>query len=65
LLVVDKETVSSALNLRSHHPALVDAGLPNSSGPSRDGAEASSTTTSRHDDAAKAPQLIYLTGNRG
>jgi hypothetical protein len=65
LLVVDKETVTCVLNLRSHHLALIDAGLPNSSGPSRDGAEASSTTASSHGDAAKAPQLNYLTGNRG
>jgi hypothetical protein len=27
LLVVDKETVTSGLNLRSHHPALIDAGV--------------------------------------
>jgi hypothetical protein len=27
LLVVDKETVTGALNLRSHHPALIDAGV--------------------------------------
>ena len=27
LLVVDKETVTCALNLRSHHPALIDAGV--------------------------------------
>jgi hypothetical protein len=30
LRVVDKETVTCALNLRSHHSALIDAGLPNS-----------------------------------
>ena len=27
LLVADKETVTCALNLRSHHPALIDAGV--------------------------------------
>jgi len=27
LLVVDKETVTCALNLRSHHPAFINAGV--------------------------------------
>ncbi len=27
LLVADKETVTCALNLRTHHPALIDAGV--------------------------------------
>jgi len=27
LLVVDKETVTCALNLRSYHPALIDGGV--------------------------------------
>ena len=56
-----KGTATCALNLRSDNSALIDAGLPNSSSPSRDGAEASSTTTFPHGDAAEAPQLNYLT----
>jgi hypothetical protein len=65
LLVVDKETVTCALNLGSHHPPSSTPGSPNPSGPSRDGAEASSAMTSPHGVAAKAPQLNYLTGNPG
>jgi len=34
-----KGTATCALNLRSDNSALIDAGLPNSSSPSRDGAE--------------------------
>jgi len=35
LLVADKETVTCALNLRSHHPPSSTPGSPNSSGLSR------------------------------
>ena len=63
--MVDKEAVTCVLNLRSHYPALIDAGLPDPSGPCRDGAEASSRYDLPHGDAAKAPQLNYLAGNRG
>ncbi len=65
-LHIDDTGVTCALNLRSHHPVLIDAGLAELQTPSPGGTGARCASGSRHDDRqASRPQLNYLTGNRG
>ena len=66
-LHITGDTLTCALNLRSHHPVLIDAGFADLQTPFPwwDGRTLRFRFPPRQPSGNGKPQLNYLTGNRG